>query len=286
MPYRESFIETNNINLHVAQAGPDDGKLLILLHGFPEFWYGWRNQIDFFAQLGYRVWVPDQRGYNLSDKPKGLDAYNVDQLAADVVGLIDAAGVEKAYLVGHDWGANVAWWTAITHPQRIERLVILNVPHPVIMRKNLQGNLAQLRKSWYIFFFQLPWLPVVLGRANNYAMVAQAMLGSCRPGTFTDDDMKLYRAAWAQPNAYVSMINWYRSILQRQPKRPRSYRVTMPTLVIWGMRDKFLGKETAQQSMNLVDNGRLEFIENASHWVQHEEPARVNELISNFIRDS
>src|SRR5919108_2249250 len=181
------FISTNGVKLHVVQAGSLDGKLLIFLHGFPEFWFGWRHQIDFFAQQGFRVWVPDQRGYNLSDKPKGLDAYNIDQLAGDVVGLIDAANVKKAYIVGHDWGASVAWWTAITYPERVERLVILNVPHPVVMRKKLQSSFAQLRKSWYIFFFQLSWLPEALARMNNFSAVVQSMQNSSRPGTFHAD---------------------------------------------------------------------------------------------------
>jgi pimeloyl-ACP methyl ester carboxylesterase len=278
------FISTNGVKLHVVQAGSLDGKLLIFLHGFPEFWFGWRHQIDFFAQQGFRVWVPDQRGYNLSDKPKGLDAYNIDQLAGDVVGLIDAANVKKAYIVGHDWGASVAWWTAITYPERVERLVILNVPHPVVMRKKLQSSFAQLRKSWYIFFFQLSWLPEALARMNNFSAVVQSMQNSSRPGTFNADDLKHYRAAWAQPNAYTSMLNWYRAIAQRQPKRPPSYRVTMPTLIIWGVLDKFLGRELAQESLPLCDHGQLQYIDNATHWVQHEEPARVNRLINQLIQ--
>jgi len=285
MSRSDTFIETNGIRLHVVQAGAPNNKLLILLHGFPEFWYGWRNQIDFFAQQGLRVWVPDQRGYNLSDKPRGLAAYNIDQLAADVIGLIDAACVEKAYVVGHDWGAAVAWWTAIKYPQRVERLVILNVPHPSVMRRNLQTNFTQLRKSWYIFFFQLPWLPEILGRANNFALLSRAMQSSSRPGTFSDDDLERYRAAWSQPNAYPSMLNWYRVIIQRQPKPPRSYRVTIPTLILWGARDKFIGKELAEQSLSLCDDGRLEWIDPATHWVQHEEPARVNQMIADFIGD-
>ena len=141
-------MKINGLNLHLVQAGDRQGKLLILLHGFPEFWYGWRHQIDALAAHGYRVWVPDQRGYNLSDKPAGIEAYGIDHLVEDVVGLIKAAGEERALLVGHDWGAAVAWWTAIRHPERVEQLAVLNGPHPLVMQTNLRRNPAQWRRSW------------------------------------------------------------------------------------------------------------------------------------------
>ena len=150
------YIETNGIRLHVAQAGSDDKPLVILLHGFPEFSYGWRKQIPYLVEAGYRVWAPDQRGYNLSDKPEGLAAYSIDELAADVIGLIDAAGEKKVFLVGHDWGAAVAWWVAAKYPERLKKLITLNVPHHSVMRKTLRSNFSQLRKSWYIGFFQIP----------------------------------------------------------------------------------------------------------------------------------
>jgi pimeloyl-ACP methyl ester carboxylesterase len=153
---RERFIETNKIKLHVMEAGPADGPLILFLHGFPEFWYSWRKQIGYFADKGYLVCAPDQRGYNLSDRPEGIGAYKVDELAKDVLDLIDCYGRDKIFLVGHDWGAAVSWWLALKYPQRIERLVIMNVPHPLVMMKNLMTNPKQIEKSWYIFFFQLP----------------------------------------------------------------------------------------------------------------------------------
>ena len=148
--YNHTFIETNGIRLHVVLAGPEAGRLVILLHGFPEYWYGFRSQIPPLAEAGYRVVVPDQRGYNLSEKPKGVNAYRVSTLAADIVSLMDALGREKAYLVGHDWGAVVAWEIAIHFPQRLEKLAILNVPHPDVMQKFLLSNMHQVRKSWYV----------------------------------------------------------------------------------------------------------------------------------------
>ncbi|MEN8173237.1 MAG: alpha/beta hydrolase [Chloroflexota bacterium] len=281
----KKYIETNGIRLHVVQDGPDDGTLVILLHGFPEFSHGWKAQIPHLAEAGFRVWAPDQRGYNLSDKPEGIAAYNLDQLAADVIGLIDAAGVEDAYLVGHDWGAAVAWWVASKYPDRLAKLVILNVPHGEVMEKNLRGSFAQMRKSWYMFFFQLPWLPEKLARGRNWKMAVESLTQSSRPGTFDEDDLAQYREAWAQPNAYRSMLNWYRAMMQKPPKSLANPRIKVPTLMIWGTKDKFLGREMAQPSIDLCDDGRLIFIEEATHWVQHEEAGRVNVLIEGFLRD-
>ncbi len=279
-----AYIETNRqsgkpVTLHVVQAGPENGPLIILLHGFPEFWYGWKNQIEPLAEAGFRVWVPDQRGYNLSDKPTGIDAYGLDTLVADVVGLIDAGGRQKAVIVGHDWGAAVAWWTAVSQPERVERLVVMNVPHPVAMKKFARRDLGQLRRSWYIGFFQLPWLPETLARLSDWAVFARTLLSSSRSGTFRRADLEQYKTAWSQPGALTAMINWYRAALQKIPARQSSIRVTVPTLLIWGTQDKFLKREMAQLSIDLCDNGRVVFLENATHWVQHEEVERVNELI-------
>ena len=279
------IIETNRIRLNVAQAGLDENPLVILLHGFPEFSYGWRKQIPHLVEAGFRVWAPDQRGYNLSDKPDGLAAYSLDQLAADVVGLIDAAGQEQAFLVGHDWGAAVAWWVAAKYPDRIAKLINMNVPHGSVMQKHLRSSFAQLRKSWYIFFFQIPWLPEMLAQAQNWKIASASLVKTSRHGTFTDSDLEKYRQAWSQPKAYISMLNWYRAMIQKPPKPPASSRITMPTLLIWGAKDKFLGREMAQPSIDRCDNGRLVFIEEATHWVQHEEAERVNELIVSFLKE-
>ncbi len=286
MPYEleHHTVTTNGVNLHVAQIGPQDGPLLILLHGFPEFWYGWHAHLQPFAEAGYRVWAPDQRGYNLSDKPRGIAAYQIDTLANDIVGLIDAAGREQAFVVGHDWGAAVAWWLALRHPERVQKLGILNVPHPVVLTSFLRHNLGQLRKSWYIFFFQIPNLPERLIARDNWAFGVRSLKGSSRRGTFSDADLDLYRRAWAQPGAITSMINWYRAIVQRPPKLNGSPRIKVPTLVIWGAQDRFLSAALAQPSVDLCDDGRLVMIPEATHWVQHEEVARVNALLQGFLQ--
>src|SRR5512147_1596019 len=168
MELEHSTIKTNGIQHHVVQAGPKSGIPVVLLHGFPEFWYGWRKQITALAAAGCRVIVPDQRGYNLSDKPKGVKAYGVFTLVDDIIGLIDALGYEKVNLVGHDWGAGVAWILAILHPERLHRLSIMNVPHPAVMRRFLMRDLEQIRRSWYIFLFQLPWIPETGMRRDNW----------------------------------------------------------------------------------------------------------------------
>jgi pimeloyl-ACP methyl ester carboxylesterase len=280
---RHRTLAANGVRLHAVEAGPEDGPLLILLHGFPELWYSWRHQIGPLAAAGYRVLVPDQRGYNLSGKPRRVSSYNLDRLARDVVALIDRAGVERARVVGHDWGGAVAWWLGIKHSHRLERLALLNIPHPLVMEHTLWRSSVQRKKSHYIFFFQLPWLPERIFSRHAFAYPEKALRSSSRPGTFSDEDVARYKEAWSQPGAVRSMIHWYRAALRAQPRRPESPRVRVPTLMIWGTQDRFLGQEMAQPSLDLCDHGRLELIPAATHWVQHEEPERVNRLLVDFL---
>jgi pimeloyl-ACP methyl ester carboxylesterase len=163
-------------------------------------------------------------------------------------------------------------------------MVIINVPHGAVLTKHLRSNFAQIRKSWYMFFFQIPSLPEFLIRLQNWNMLVQALKNSSRPGTFTNSDLDRYRQAWSQPKALTSMLNWYRSVMQKPPTPPESLRITVPTLLIWGVQDKFLGRELVQPSLGLCDDGHLVFFEEATHWVHHEEAERVNELINTFIR--
>ncbi|HEV2853320.1 MAG TPA: alpha/beta hydrolase [Thermoanaerobaculia bacterium] len=283
---RHRTVETNGLRLHAVEAGPEGGPLVILLHGFPEFWYGWRKQIAPLAAAGYHVLVPDQRGYNLSDKPRRISAYRLDALALDVVGLIDqfeGIGAGKARVVGHDWGGVVAWWLGARHPERIERLAVLNVPHPKVMRRTLLESSEQRKKSSYVFFFQLPGLPERAFRRNGFAYAVKSLQGSSRPGTFTDADLDLYREAWSQPGAVRAMIHWYRAALRSRSQASASTRIPVPTLLLWGKKDRFLGQEMAQPSIDLCDDGRLEFFEDATHWIQHEEPERVNRRLIEFL---
>ena len=281
-PY-DKMIETNGIKLHIVQKGDSESPLVLLLHGFPEFWYGWRQQIDFLAGMGFRVVVPDQRGYNLSDKPKGIDAYRIDNLTLDIIGLIDALKYKKATIIGHDWGGMIAWQLAIKYPERLEKLIILNIPHPKVMKKTLLKSWRQKRKSWYIFFFQIPWFPEFILSRINSALLRKVLIKSSRRGTFSETDLKQYQEAWSKKNALRSMINWYRAAFRTMfEKSVKSY-IDIPTLLIWGMKDFALISDMAQPSIDLCRKGRLVFIKEASHWVQHEEPDRVNLLIKDFL---
>jgi pimeloyl-ACP methyl ester carboxylesterase len=282
---RHRTVETNGVRLHVVEAGPEGGPLVILLHGFPEFWYGWRKQIEPLAAAGFHVLAPDQRGYNLSDKPRPVSAYTLDKLALDVVGLIDESGMGRARVVGHDWGGVVGWWLGLHHADRIERLAQLNIPHPLVMRRTLLRSPRQLRKSSYIFFFQLPRLPERAFRRDDFTYAVKTLRASSRPGTFTDADIALYREAWSQPGAVRSSIHWYRAALRFQGKLSGTGkgRVRVPTLLLWGKKDRYLSHEMAQPSIDLCDEGRLEFFEDATHWIQHEEPERVNRQLIEFL---
>ncbi len=279
------YIETNGLTLHVVEAGPPDGPLVILLHGFPEAWYGWRYQIEALAAAGWHVLAPDQRGYNLSDKPKGVKSYRLNTLARDIPGLIDWAGQEKAVVIGHDWGAAVGWYLATCYPERIEKYIALNVPHPSLMPLMLKKQPRQLLKSWYIFFFQLPWLPEKTLEKSGSNDKTMPLSRSSRPGTFSPTDLARYRRSWGIPGALTGMLNWYRAILRYPGELPKHPRVKVPVLIIWGKQDSFLLPEGAEASLQVCENGRLVFVPEATHWVQHEEPAKVNRLILDFIRN-
>lgn len=272
----------NGVTLHCIEAGPENGPLVILLHGFPELWWGWRYQIDPLAEAGFRVLVPDQRGYHLSDKPEGRRAYDLDTLAKDVIGLADALGRKTFSLVGHDWGGLVAWWTASRYPDRIAKLVVLNAPHPSVAGSYMRSHPSQMVKSLYVGFFQIPRLPEAMLSANGYRSLKDALLRTSRRDTFSDEDIAQYEKAWSQPGALTAMLNWYRAL----PFKPdmKDSAVRSPTLVIWGSRDRFLEKGLAEASLSLCETGDVRWIENATHWVQHEEPDAVNAALVDFLK--
>lgn len=272
------FVPTNGITLHTVMAGPIDGPVVILLHGFPEFWYGWRRYMPGLAAAGFRVLAPDQRGYNLSDKPRGLDAYRMTTLVGDVLGLIDATDRERVIVAGHDWGAMVAWWLALLAPERLHRLAILNVPHPHVAWRHLSRDPRQMARSLYAGFFQLPRLPEMLLTAFNWRTLSRSLRDSSLPGTFTDANLEAYRQAWSKPGAMTAMLNWYRAYAQRPSPLPPP-RVTVPTTVIWGMRDFALRGVMAAESVALCDDGELIEMPGNTHWVLHEAAEAINTML-------
>jgi pimeloyl-ACP methyl ester carboxylesterase len=283
IPYESIYVETNGIRLHVVTAGPTDGKPVLLLHGFPEFWYGWRHQIPALVNAGFRVIVPDQRGYNLSSAPKEIKPYNSADLGWDVVGLLDYFGIDKVNLVGHDWGAVIAWGVALMFPERVERLSILNVPHPSVLLRFLKNSPRQMLKSWYIGFFQIPSLADWWVRINNFAVGARSMRSSGKANTFSDEDIARYKQAWINSDGWTGMINWYRALLRYPSPRLSDIRLHMPVLILWGKQDAFLSHEMAEESLKLCNHGRLIVYKNATHWVQHDEAKAVNSELIKFF---
>jgi epoxide hydrolase 4 len=283
-PTEETIQTQDGYKLSVKTFGPREGRPILFLHGFPEFWYGWRNQIPFFEEQGYYVVVPDQRGYNDSDKPNDIGDYTLNHLSDDVASIVEQLHLKDTVLVGHDWGAAAAWHAAIRFPMLFSKLVILNVPHPRVFIKTLFTNIRQFGKSWYMYFFQLPKVPEGILSLVGYEKVAEGMRSTARAGTFSDADVEAYVAAWSKPDAMRSMINWYRAAFQR-PDLRSDVQVHVPTLILWGAQDTFLEAKMAEESIKYCDKARVRYFDSASHWLQHEEPAQVNQAIDAFIAE-
>jgi pimeloyl-ACP methyl ester carboxylesterase len=279
----ETFIKTNGIRLHAVMAGPQSGPPVVLLHGFPENWRCWVRQIPALIAAGCRVIVPDQRGYNLSDKPSGIRSYRVEELTKDILGLIHALDYEKVNLVGHDFGALVAWMLAIEHPEKLHRLGIINVPHPAVMWRFLRRDFEQMRRSLYALFFQLPWLPEMIMRAGNWRVASSGLCRSGKPNAFTDEDIEKYKEAWSQPGAMTAMLNWYRAAARYRPEITNSMQVHVRTLILWGVQDVALSRRMARPSLDYCEDGNLIFFPEATHWVQREEADELNRHLLEFL---
>ncbi len=279
---REAVV--NGVRLHYVEAGA--GPLAVLLHGFPEFWYAWRRQIGPLAAAGFRVLAPDLRGYNLSDKPRGVGAYRVEALTADVAGLIRRAGERTAAVVGHDWGGVLTWLLPLHYPELVHKRVNLNAPHPAALRRELRRGTDQLLRSWYAFFFQLPWLPEAMMRAGDFSLLRRMLRREpVHPGAFSEADVEAYKHALAQPGALTAAINWYRAAFRR-PRDPADDRpCPVPTLLLWGEKDAHLGPRLTEGLETWSPNLRVERIPDASHWIQNDKPDWVNARMIDFLRD-
>ncbi len=282
---RTVFVKANGLTFEVDQCGSGD-KFALLLHGFPESKFSWRHQMPLLAELGYTVWAPNMRGYGKSSKPPAVGDYHIDHLVADAAALIDAAGAKDTLLMAHDWGAVIAWNFAIRKVRPLQRLVIMNVPHPACMVREL-GTWAQRRKSWYIFFFQIPWLPERMmasrgARAIGRAFSDMAIDKSRFPVAITDE----YRRNALEPGALTAMINYYRAGVRAGEKamNPEPGTVDVPTLMIWGEEDTALGKATTLGTDKYVSDLTLRYLPGVSHWVQQEAPETVNAMIEAWLK--
>ncbi|QQV78004.1 alpha/beta hydrolase [Sphingomonas aliaeris] len=280
--WRESHRAIDGVTLHVVDAGPVDGPVVILLHGFPEFWWAWRYQIDPLAEAGYRVIVPDMRGYGESDPPQDVASYTLDTLVADVVALADAYGAERIHLVGHDWGAVIGWWLAARHPDRLRRVVLMAGPHPDVLAKQALTHPTQALRSAYVAFFQLPLLPETALGSFDFLSLRTMMQASGRSDTFEPGALDHYVEAWRHSGSLTGMLNYYRALPLRFAGGTPA-RISPATLILWGSDDRFLELHVAEASLDLCDTGRLQVLEGASHWLHLEQPERVASVVSGWL---
>ncbi|HUS41076.1 MAG TPA: alpha/beta fold hydrolase [Ilumatobacteraceae bacterium] len=281
-PLTYRTISVNDVDLQVSVTNEGGSRgLALLLHGFPESAFSWRHQIPELAAAGYEVWAPNLRGYGESSKPPKVSDYSMDCLLADIGALIDVSGRGDVTLIGHDWGAAQAWMFAIRRVRPLDRLVIMNVPHPACMQRELR-SVRQLLKSWYMFFFQIPWLPEKLLCARQAKAVGDAFTKSAvDPARFPDEVVDVYRKAALRPGAMRSMINYYRAAFRgaRASASEELATIETPTLLIWGLEDVALSKETTNGTDEFVSDLTMRFLPGVSHWVQQEAPETVNAMV-------
>ena len=270
-------VDVGEVTLHVVLAGPVDGPPVVLLHGFPEFWYAWRGPMAVLARAGFRVIVPDQRGYNASDKPGEVEAYGIEHLAGDIAGLIDALGYREVSLSGHDWGGGVAWRVVLDYPDKIRRFAVLDTPHPKTFDDYKSDEEAI---SWYRTFILLPYLPAWSARIANWALLTGSLRDTSQPGTFPEPVMDQFRSAWDRDGAMTSMGAWYRA---PSSVSKNSQRVATPTLVIVAPNDAYIPGDMTRHSMDYLENGRLLELETGTHWSIQEQPEKIGKILVDFF---
>jgi pimeloyl-ACP methyl ester carboxylesterase len=277
-----SRVPVGEVSLFTVQAGPKDGRPVLLLHGFPEFWYAWYRQAGILAGEGFRAIAPDQRGYAGSDKPPHVDDYQVRKLADDAANLIAATGHESACVAAHDWGGGVAWALAIWHPERVRRLVIFDTPHPDASRS---GPPKEETISWYRTAFQIPYFPEWLSRLLHWRILTRALVRTSAPGAFPDAKLALFRSAWDRDGSYGKMVNWYRAAFRSELYTGPVRRVAVPTLVVAAASDAFIPGDLTRRSVELLDSGRLLELDYGTHWVLQEEPEKTARIVADFCAE-
>ncbi|HYW03436.1 MAG TPA: alpha/beta hydrolase [Gammaproteobacteria bacterium] len=287
-----TFVEANGLTFEVETCGSGD-RLALCLHGFPELAHSWRHQLPLLARLGYTAWAPNLRGYGRSSRPARRADYALEHLLADVAGLIDAAGKSSTLLLGHDWGGMLAWMFALRRMRPLERLIVMNIPHPLLFVRGLD-RWSQRLKSWYILWFQVPRLPELLlgmGRARPIAEILRR--SAVDPARFPDEVLEVYREAARQPGAITAMLNWYRANfdltggrLTEQDREALETRLQTPTLMIWGEQDIALAKYLTYGTGELVEDFTLRYLPRVGHFVQQEAPETVNAIIEGWLSGS
>ena len=283
---RTEFVEANGLTFEVDKCGEGD-KLAICLHGFPEHAFSWRYQLPMLAEMGYEAWAPNLRGYGKSSRPAKVEDYKLDSLMADVAALIDAAGKSEVVLLAHDWGAVIAWQFAIEKIRPLKQLIICNVPHPGPMTRLIKNSWAQKRKSWYVFFFQLPRLPEKMLGRNNAQPIADAIANSAvDKSKFPPEVLEVYRQNADQPGALTAMVNYYRALLKFRKTTPpeQMAKIEVPTLMLWGEDDVALNKESTYGTDEFVNDLTIRYLPRVSHWVQQEAPDTCNAMIKAFLK--
>lgn len=277
------WVKANGQTFEVAMAG-EGKKLALCLHGFPELHYSWRHQIPLLVEMGYHVWAPNLRGYGGSSKPDGVLSYRLNTLAQDVAALIDASGAEEVTLIAHDWGAIIAWHFAIKKVRPLTRLVIMNVPHPKCAQREFR-QWYQLKKSWYIFCFQIPWLPEWLLGLNGAERIKRAFTAMAVDKTrFPEKDLQIYADAASRPGALRAMINYYRALLRiKDGQEIGDAMVNIPTLMIWGEEDSAIDIRCTDGTEQWVPDLELHRLPGVSHWVQQEAPEKVNAILREWL---
>lgn len=263
------------VQLHVAVAGPEDGAAVFLLHGFPDSWMGWARQVEALVEAGYRVIMPIQRGYDRSDKPEAVEDYRLEALGGDVIGIMDALNIDRAQLVGHDWGGALTWWLAAHRPDRFSSATVLNCPPVKVLARALWSNPNQFWRSWYVMLFQVPGLAEKMLSARDYGALRGAMVGEAKKGSFRREEITRYMEAWRQPQALRGMLSWYRAA-RYSLRAPEPALIELPMCVIWGTADSALHTSLIEPAVARCAAAEVHRIEGASHWVQRDATDEVN----------
>jgi len=284
---RHESVQANGLRFHVLAAGEGD-RLALCLHGFPELAFSWRHQLPVLAGLGYRAWAPDLRGYGGTDRPRGMQAYQIETLLEDVAGLIDASGAKETVLIAHDWGGVIAWYFALRKLRPLSRLVVMNLPHPAVFARVLRSGWRQRLRSWYVLFFQLPWLPeAVLGARGARAIGDVFREMAIDKSRFPDEVLDVYRRAAQEPGALTAMLNYYRALVRGGGARRQSAlgfpQLEIPTLLIWGEHDTALDIALTEGTEQHVRDFTLRRLPHASHWVQQDAPDEVDAILREWL---